>query len=303
MQEQPEARPTLGFIGLGPVGAPIATRLVHGGFRVQVHDFHDDAVRYFIMETGGEVAANPRLMAEACDVVIAMLPRPAEVHGAALGREGVVHGFRASGIFVDMSASPPGQTRAIAKELRRAGIAMVDAPALGGVAELRSSGLTLLVGGEEDTIARIEPVLGTFAARMIRTGAVGTGHAAKALCGQLAALCFLATAEALLVGRRAGLEPGPLLEALNASAGANHATQTTIERHVLSRGFGSGLPLDGLLADLQHTLDVARESEVPAPLSALARELWATARLALGPGQDHTRLVRWLEQVAKIDFS
>jgi 3-hydroxyisobutyrate dehydrogenase len=303
MQDQTRARPTLGFIGLGPMGAPMAARLVHAGLRVQVYDFNDDAVRYFLMETGGEVAASPRLMAEACDIVVAMLPRPSEVRTAAVGREGVVHGFGAGKILVDMSASPPAQTREIAKELRRAGVAMLDAPALGGLAELRSSGLTLLVGGDDDAVARAGPVLETFGARLIRTGAVGTGHAAKALCGQLAALCFLATAETLLVGRRAGLEPGPLLEALNASAGANHATQTTIGRHVLSRDFGSGLPLDGLLADLQQALDLARASEAPAPLSALCREIWATARLALGPGQDHTRLVRWLEQVTRTDLA
>jgi 3-hydroxyisobutyrate dehydrogenase len=205
-------------------------------------------------------------------------------------------------MLVDMSASPPAQTREIAKELRGVGVAMVDAPALGGLAELRSGGLTLLVGADDADLARARPVLETFASTLIRTGAVGSAHATKALCGQLAAVCFLATAETLFIGRRAGLDPEPLLEALNASAGANFATQTTIGRHVLSRGFGSGLPLDSLLADLQQALDVAHDAETPAPLSAVAREIWATARLALGPGQDHTRLVRWLEQITKTEF-
>jgi 3-hydroxyisobutyrate dehydrogenase len=302
MPAEPSARPTLGFVGLGTIGAPLAARLLHAGFRVQIYDFDDDTLRYFLMETGGEVAASPRLLAEACDIVLTMLPRPAEVRAAAIGREGVVHGFGAGKIFVDLSASPPAQTREIAKELRRTGVAMIDAPALGGLAELRAGKLTLLVGGEDDAIARAEPVLETFGSRLIRTGPVGSAHAARALCGQLAALCFLASAEALMVGRRAGLEPGPLLEALNASAGASFATQSTIPRHVLSRGFGSGLPLDGLLVDLQQALEVARDTEMPAPLSALAREIWATARLALGAGQDHTRLIRWLEQVAKIEL-
>ena len=284
------------------MGAPLASRLIHAGFRIQIYDFDNDTLRYFLMETGGEVAASPRLMAEACDIVLAMLPRPTDVRAATLGREGVVHGFAAGKIFVDLSASPPAQTRAIAKELRRAGGAMIDAPALGGLAELRAGKLTLLVGGEEDAIARAEPVLETFASRLIRTGPISSAHAAKALCGQLAALCFLATAETLMVGRRAGLEPAALLEALNASAGANFASEATMARHVLSRGFGSGLPLDGLLGDLQQALDLARDAEMPAPLSALAREIWATARLALGPGQDHTRLIRWLEQITKTEF-
>jgi 3-hydroxyisobutyrate dehydrogenase len=302
MPEEPNARPTLGFVGLGTMGAPLATRLLHAGFRVQIYDFDNDTLRYFLMETGGEVAASPRLMAEACDVVLAMLPRPAEVRAAALGREGVVHGFGAGKILVDLSASPPAQTKEIAKELRRAGVAMIDAPALGGVAELRAGRLTLLVGGNDDDVARARPVLETFGSRLIRTGPVGSAHATKALCGQLAALGFLATAETLMVGRSAGLEPAALLEALNASAGANYATEITIPRHVLSRNFGSGLPFDALLGDLRHALDMARAAEMPAPLSALAGELWATARLTLGPGQDHTRLIRWLEQVARAEL-
>lgn len=297
------ARPTLGFVGLGTLGAPLAKRLLQAGYRLQIYDFNEPTLRYFLMETGGEVAGSPRLMAEACDIVLAMLPRPDEVRAAALGREGVIHGFGAGKLLIDLSASPSAQTREIGKELRRVGVAMVDAPALGGLPELRSGGLTLLVGGEEDAIARAEPVLQTFAARLIRTGPLGSGHAAKALCGQLAALCFLASAEALLIGRRVGLEPGALLEALNASAGRNHATESTIGRHVLGRGFNSGLGLDGLLADLRHALEVAHDGEIPAPLSALARELLATARLALGAGQDHTRLVRWLEQLAKTELA
>ena len=303
MPDETTAKPTLGFVGLGTMGAPLATRLIHAGFRLQIYDFDNDAVRYFLMETGGEVAANPRLMAEACDIVLVMVPRPADVRAAAIGREGVLHGFGAGKLFIDLSASPPAQTGEIAKELRRIGVATVDAPALGGLAELRSGALTLLVGGDHDAVARADPVLQTFGSRLIRTGPVGSAHAAKALCGQLAALCFLATAETLMVGRRAGLEPGPLLEALNASAGANYAIETTVPRHVLPRGFGSGLPLDGLLTDLRHALEVARDAEMPAPLSALAGEICATARLTLGPGQDHTRLVRWLEQIAKTELT
>jgi len=299
MPDERSARPTLGFIGLGPIGAPLATRLLNAGYRLQIYDFDNDTLRYFLMETGGEVAASPRLMAEACDIVLTMLPRPADLRAAAIGREGVVHGFGAGKLLIDLSASPPAQSREIARELRRVGVATVDAPALGGLKELRAGKLALLVGGDDDAVARAAPILETFAARLIRTGPVGSAHASRALCGQLAALCFLATAETLMVGRRAGLEPMALLEALNASAGANYASESTIARHVLSGDFGSGLPLDGLLADLRQALEVAHDAETPAPLGALAHELYATGRLALGPGQDHTRLIRWLEQVAR----
>jgi 3-hydroxyisobutyrate dehydrogenase len=302
MPQEPSARPTLGFVGLGPVGAPLATRLLHAGFRVQVYDLDSDTTRYFLMETGGEIAASPRFMAEACDIVLAMLPWPADVRAAAIGREGVVHGFGEGKLLIDMSASPPAQTREVARELRRVGVAMVDAPMLGGLADLRAGKLTLLAGGDNDAVARAEPVLACFGSRLIRTGPVGSAHATKALCGQLAALCFLATAEALVVGRRADLDPTTLLEALNASAGANHASEVTMARDVLTRSFGSGLGLDGLLADLRQALDMAHDGETPAPLGALALELWTSGRLALGPGQDHTRLARWLEQVGRTEL-
>jgi 3-hydroxyisobutyrate dehydrogenase len=302
MPEQTSTRPTLGFVGLGPIGAPLATRLLRAGFRLQVYDFDNDTARYFLMETGGEIAASPRLMAEACDIVLAMLPRPADVRAAAIGREGVVHGFAEGKLFIDVSASPPAQTKEIARELRRAGVGMIDAPMLGGLSDLRAGKLTLLAGGDDDAVARAEPVLDHLAARVIRTGPVGSAHATRALCGQLAALCFLATAETLIVGRRADLDPATLLEALNASAGANHASEITMARDVLSRSFGSGLALDSLLADLRQALAMAHDGETPAPLSALAHELWTTGRLALGPGQDHTRLVRWLEQVGRTEL-
>ncbi len=303
MEEGSGAKPTVGFIGLGPLGAPMAKRVLRAGFRLQIYDFEADAVRYFHMETGGEIAANPRMMAETCDIVLVMLARPAEVRAIATGREGVVHGFGPGKLLVDMSASAPSQTKEIAKELHRAGLAMIDAPPLGGLAELRSGKLVLLAGGEDEVVERCRPVLESFGSRLIRTGPVGSAHAAKALCGQLTALCLLATAEAVVIGRRAGLDPGPLLEALNASAGTNYAPQETIPRQVLSRDFGSGIGLDAVMADLQHALEMAREGELPAPLSALCREMWATARLSLGPGQDHTRLVRWLEQLAKVGLT
>lgn len=302
MPAEPSARPTLGFIGLGTTGAPLATRLLHARYRLQVYDFDNDTTRYFLMETGGEIAASPRLMAEACDIVLAMLPRAADVRAATIGREGVVHGLSEGKLFVDMSASPPAQTKEIARELRRVGVATVDAPMLGGLSDLRAGRLTLLAGGDDDAVARAEQVLGHFAARLIRTGPIGSAHATKALCGQLAALCFLATAETLIVGRRADLDPASLLEALNASAGANHASEVTMAREVLSRNFGSGLSLDGLLGDLRQALAVAHDGETPAPLAALAHELCKAGRLALGPGQDHTRLVRWLEQAGRTEL-
>jgi 3-hydroxyisobutyrate dehydrogenase len=276
--------------------------LVTGGLRVQVYDFDPNTVTYFVVEAGGEVAASPRLMAEACDIVVAMLPRAEEVREVALGREGVVHGFEDGGVFVDMSASPPEQTRSIAKELAAAGIAMLDAPVIGGAAEARTGNLAILVGGEADAVARCAPALERLGSRIIRTGPLGSAHAAKAVCGLLSASTLLATGEAMLVGTRYGLDPARLLDAVNASPGASPTTLTMIERQVLSRGFNSGLGLDGILGDLDHALEIARSSETPAPFAALCREIWASARLHLGPGQDYTRLVRWMEEALRTEL-
>jgi 3-hydroxyisobutyrate dehydrogenase len=138
-------------------------------------------------------------------------------------------------------------------------------------------------------------------ASILRTGAVGTAHAMKALNNLVSAAGFLASVEALLIGKRFGLDPQVMVDVLNASTGMNNSTQKKLKQFVLSRRFDSGFGLDLMVKDLSIALGIARDGAIAAPLSGLTRDLWAAA-LAMQVGPDHTDAARLSERLAGLEL-
>jgi 3-hydroxyisobutyrate dehydrogenase len=199
---------------------------------------------------------------------------------------------------VDMGSSAPSGTRALGAALAERGIALLDAPVSGGVRRAADGTLTVMVGGDPAVVERCRPLFAAVGERVFACGPLGAGHAMKALNNLVSAAGLLAAGEALLVGRRFGLEPARMLEVLNASTGRNHATETKLAQFVLSRRFDAGFSLALMVKDLSTALDLARDTDTPAAFATECRALWARAAEALGPGADHTALVRWLETLA-----
>lgn len=297
------AADTVGFIGVGTMGQPMARCLDAAGFALVVYDIDRAAADAFANEIGATVAPTPKDAAEAAGVVVTMLPSGADVRAVALGMDGLADGFARGSILIDMSSSEPSGTEALAADLAGRGIDMIDAPVSGGRAKAVDGTLTLIVGGDDAVIDRCQPVLEAMGDAIFRTGRVGSGHAIKALNNLLNAIGLLAGAEALLIGKRFGLDVDVVVDVINASTGMNHATKNKFKQRVFSRTFDSGFGLDLMVKDLDIALGLARETRTPVPFAAQAREIWAAAGLNLGPGQDHTDLVRWLEQTAKTELS
>ncbi len=297
------AADTVGFIGVGTMGQPMARCLDAAGFALVVYDIDRAAADAFANEIGATVAPTPKDAAEAANVVVTMLPSGADVRAVALGMDGLADGFARGSILIDMSSSEPSGTEALAADLAGRGIDMIDAPVSGGRAKAVDGTLTLIVGGDDAVIDRCQPVLEAMGDAIFRTGRVGSGHAIKALNNLLNAIGLLAGAEALLIGKRFGLDPNIVVDVINASTGMNHATKNKFKQRVFSRTFDSGFGLDLMVKDLDIALGLARETRTPVPFAAQAREIWAAAGLNLGPGQDHTDMVRWLEQTAKTELS
>jgi 3-hydroxyisobutyrate dehydrogenase len=132
----------------------------------------------------------------------------------------------------------------------------------------------------------------------MRTGAVGSAHAMKALNNLVSAGGFLLGIEALLIGQAAGLDPAVMVDVLNASTGMSNSSQKKFKQFVLSRAFDAGFGLDLMVKDLGIAMGVARETGTPAPVAALVREMWAAAQAMLGPGQDHTAAAKLSERLA-----
>ncbi len=287
-----------GFIGVGSMGEPMATRLTDAGFPLMVLDA-DRARAAAIAKTLGVVAAkNGTEIARASDIIITMLPTSDIVAAVLGGPEGVLAGLRPGSLVIEMSSGVPTVTRNLATLVEAKGGSLIDAPVSGGVPRARTGDLAIMAGGAEGDIARAEPLLRAMGSSIMRTGGVGTAHAMKALNNLVSAGGFLIGIEALLVAQRFGLDPSVAVDVLNASSGMNNSTQKKFKQFVLSRRFNAGFGLDLMVKDLSIALSLAQETGTPTPFAALCREMWSGARGLLGPGQDHTAVARLCETLA-----
>jgi 3-hydroxyisobutyrate dehydrogenase len=285
----------LGLIGLGALGSRIAARLLRTGFPLEIYDIADVALRMFNMDVGGSITGSPKMMAQTCNVVIAVLPSAAEVREVAFGWEGLARGFAGGGVLVDMGSSDPIATKRLAEELAGRGIDMVDAPALGTAEDAKAGKLSFVVGGPEAAVERCRPLFEALGERILRAGTTGSGQAAAALADFLRGVEMLAASEALRIGQGFGLEAGTLLDIGERLSAISPLVGGLLRRQVLTRQFDSGLALGHLLKGLETASGVAQACGVEAPLLAACRNSWTAAETRLGSGADQSALIRWLE--------
>jgi len=279
----------VGFVGIGNMGWPMAKRVLGGGFALTAFDVDRARVARFAAETGSTGAERGAALARAADLVITMLPTGAVVRDALLGAGGIARTLARGAVVVDMSSSDPNGTRELGRALTELGIALLDAPVSGGVPRAEAGTLAIMIGGEDEAaIARVRPVLETMGAKLFRTGPLGSGHAMKALNNYVAAAAFAATSEALLVGKRFGLEPAIMVEVLNASSGRSFHTDVVFPDHVVGGKFAAGFALGLMAKDVGIAASLAREIGVEAPLCRLTSELWTGARDEVGATADFT---------------
>lgn len=289
----------IGFIGIGNMGWPMAANLVRAGFPVRVYDTASERAHSFVQQEGGAAASGLRDLAERSDAIITMLPNSAVVARVLEeGDDNIFAGLRPRTVVIEMSSGTPTATQRMAERVAALGGLLVDAPVSGGVLRVRSGELAIMAGGDPAAIDRVLPILQAMGSSVLRTGAVGSAHAMKALNNLVSAGGFLIGVEALLIGQRFGLDPAVMVDVLNASTGMNNSTQKKFKQFVLSRRFDSGFGLDLMVKDLSIALEVGREGGITTPFAALCRELWASAAAVLGAGADHTAMARFSEMLA-----
>jgi 3-hydroxyisobutyrate dehydrogenase len=291
------AKPRVGVIGLGAMGARIATRLVWEGFNPQVYDVVDIAVRMFTNDVGGMMSGSPKMMAQSSDVIITVLPSADALRDVLYGWEGLANGFDPGGVVIDMGSSDPLATADLANRLAERGIDLVDAPALGSPADARAGKLTLIIGGDDAVVERCRPILAVLATHTLHAGPVGSGQAGAALGDFLRGAMILAASEAMQIGQRFGLNPQSVIEIGETLSGVGPAMGSLLREQVLTRRFDTGLALGHVLKGLQVIEHVAQSAGVHAPLLARCRVVWAEAESGIGSGADQSELIRWLESV------
>jgi len=299
---------TVGFVGIGRMGWPMARNVAAAGFPTWVYDADPARAERFAAECGGHAAASLEAVGSAADLVVTMLPTGKDVRAVVLGGaetgRGLAATLREGAVIVDMSSSDPLGTRELGAELRARGIALIDAPVSGLVAKAETGTLTIMIGADDEAaLASAEPVLRVLGERLVRTGALGCGHAMKALNNVVAATAFTVTAEALIVGKRFGLDPAVMVDVMNTSTGRNFHTDMSFPGHVLTRKFATGFALGLLAKDVAIAADLGAALGATAPVMELVKRLAAEGRDEVGADEDNTAIVRRWERLNEVILS
>jgi 3-hydroxyisobutyrate dehydrogenase len=287
---------TVGFVGVGNMGWPMAACLVKAGFTVNVNDSRRETANNFVQQVGGFVPDTLRQLAETSDVIVTMLPTSVIVERVLSGGDdNLFAGMKPGTIIIEMSSGVPSVTQRLADQVASLG---GTAPVSGGVPRAKTGQLAIMVGGDEATIDRAMPVLSAMGASVLKTGGVGSGQAMKALNNMVSTGGFLIGIEALLIGQRFGLDPAVMTDVLNAATGMNNSTQKKFRQFVLSRKFDAGFTMGLLAKDLSIAMQVGRETATAAPISALVNEMIVSAQAKFGPNADHTEMAKLCELLA-----
>jgi 3-hydroxyisobutyrate dehydrogenase len=292
----------IGFIGLGVMGAPMATHLARAGHRLTLHDADSAVARSVAQALGGAALAvnSPAALAPRCDIVITMLPNGQVVQQVVLGEGGLLMGLKPGALLLDTSSAEPWLTQRTAEALAARGVTMVDAPVSGAQWGAEAAELVFMVGGSAADVARVRPLLDVMGRTVHHVGALGSGHAMKCINNLVTAITFSATMEGLTLGKRVGLDPAAMVEVLNQSTGGSWITRNHIAQRVLSRRFDDPFKLELMLKDIGIALELGHASQLPMPLSGLSQQLWRAAALAAGPGVSVSELARWVENQAGV---
>jgi 3-hydroxyisobutyrate dehydrogenase len=212
----------LGFIGVGNMGGHMARHILDAGYQLSVHDI-DKSKAHGLLDKGAGWIDTPKAMAESCDIIFSSLPGPPEVEKVVYGENGLMKGWKKGAIYVDLSTNSPALMRKIAEDAKGKGVEVFDAPVSGGVPGAREARLTIIVGGNKESLENIKDIFNTFGARVFHVGDVGCGNIAKLVNNMIALTCNAVDAEGFVLGVKAGIDPAVLLELLKVSTGDNHS--------------------------------------------------------------------------------
>jgi len=281
---------TVGFIGIGNMGRPMAANLVKGGYQVVVYDLDAKRAQNVAGAIGAKAAASLADLGKSVDAVVTMLPTGKEVRACLLESESgaLAANLPKGALVIDMSSADPVGSRQTHTDLAKRGLAFVDAPVSGGVPRATDGSLAIMIGGDTAAVAAAKPVLSKMGQRLFEVGGPGNGHAMKALNNFVAGTAFIAVSEALLVGEKFGLDPTTMVDIMNVSTGKNFNTEHVAKQHLVSRQFASGFALGLLAKDVGIAADLAKAIDVPSPLIGTSAHLLGEARDRVGAEKDHT---------------
>lgn len=290
---------TVGFVGLGNMGSPMAQRLLDAGIGLMVHDVRTEVARAWNRHRC-TAAAGLAELAEHCDTVFMSLPTPDVVEAVALGEGGLAFAGRVARI-VDLSTTGPVVSQRVARGLADAGKVLIDAPVSGGVAGARAGTLAVMTACSGEDFAAIEPLLRNIG-KVFHVGpSPGMGQMMKLLNNLLSAAAMVLTSEVAVTGVKAGLDPDVMMDIFNAGSGRNSATQDKFPRTILPRRFDYGFTSRLMAKDVNLCLEQMERLGLRMPAASAVRDTWVRTLAEIGADDDFTTVVKLYERQAGVE--
>ncbi len=289
----------LGFVGLGIMGAPMAGHLVAAGHEVFINT--RSQIPPELANSAAIPCASPAEVASKADIIITMVPDTPDVEKVLFGENGIASGLSKGKIVVDMSSISPITTKEIARKINALGCEFLDAPVSGGQLGAKGATLTIMVGGNEATFAKVKPIFELMGKNITLVGGNGAGQITKVANQIIVALNIEAVAEALVFASKAGADPAKVREALMGGFASSKILEVHGER-MIKRTFDPGFRIELHQKDLNLALSSAKALGVSLPNTATAQELLNSCSAHGGKAWDHSAMVRALEKMANFEI-
>jgi 3-hydroxyisobutyrate dehydrogenase len=288
---------TIAFVGLGNMGAPMAAQLAANGFALALFDKRPQVASAFAAAHGGRIAETAADAARGADAAITMLPDDKAVRDVVLGGGGLAAALAPGALIIDMSTSDPRATVEIGMSVAARGIHYLDAPVMGGVVFAKDGSLDVMVGGSDEDVERCMPIFAAVGRQVFRCGALGAGHALKALANYVNAGALVNLIEALAIGRKFGLDSKVMAEAMqHMCTGRQHPLEKKVIPQVLTRKFATGMALGLIAKDVSIAANFGRSIGAMTPLADCISQIWHQAEVEIGGDADQTEVARLWEE-------
>ncbi len=287
---------TVGYIGLGIMGKPMARNILKAGFPLVVHNRSRQAVDELVRE-GAKPASSPAEVAARVDIVITNLPDSPDVELVALGKQGIIEKAQKGLIFIDHSTIKPASARRIADELGKLGVLCLDAPVSGGDIGAQKGTLAIMIGGEKEAVEKAMPVLRAEGKTITHVGDAGAGQIAKSANQIMVAAQMVAMAELLIFAKKSGADPEKVVKAIQGGA-AQCWTLDVKPQRLFAGNRNPGFKAYMQEKDLGIVMDTAREYGIPVPSTAVHAQLF-NAMLQMGLADlDNSAVIGVIETLA-----
>jgi len=290
----------IGFIGIGIMGKPMAKNLIDAGYKLITYDVVEKALDE-IVAYGAERGISPKDVTENCEIILTMLPNSPQVKEVVLGENGIIEGVREGQILIDMSSIAPLVSQEIAKELEKKGVEALDAPVSGGEEKAKSGTLAFMVGGKKEVFEKCKAILDVMGGSVTLVGDIGAGQTTKLANQVIVAVNIAAVAEAMVLGKKAGVDPEKIFNAIRGGLAGSRCMEDKAPR-MLKGNFTPGFKMKLHLKDLTNVFETSRKLHTAMPLTAQVMEMMQVLIADGNEETDHGGLALFYEKMNNISL-